>query len=547
MKKLIIFFFSISLFAQDYGNNAETLRLCTSIQTNSFSSNLDADSALDRILEVVGLSKNFVLAPCSDINNAVAVSFKGVRYILYDPEFMSMLSSDTSNWTNLFILAHEVGHHVNGHSLDLVLYAGEIVDAPELKKKREQELEADEFAGFILAKLGASLNQTISSVSNLSNEDDTYSTHPKRDKRISAINNGFIKGLKKNGDNFNYSQNSIFIPRQNISSSINSWETKTTFPSDEIISNLDEPKRYELFNDPFKLDDFKASYPVKVKLSELKGQSINQNASKNLFISINQTAKDVSEEIINKELLVKKLFSSIEGFEYGIRPYNLSIGLYNFLEIPKISSAIYKILKENYLYEKTPKVLGADAYIILEFEYKIDDKFEGTFYAVGDLGWDQNYDWNYELKKYEPNKYYSRIIKHSEKKFTGKIPIELNSSGHKIINRLTYNEDKEWNGLVLKQDNLKTIAPYLSIYFNPDEHHERTYGNDLKNRIDFINKLKKGSKLYIRFSSIIYNTKFNEENYKSNFTFMEVGFPEIESYTYSFDLKGSDDALYFKP
>ena len=116
---------------------------------------------------------------------------------------MSMLSSDTSNWTNLFILAHEVGHHVNGHSLDLVLYAGEIVDAPELKNKREQELEADEFAGFILAKLGASLNQTISSVSNLSNEDDTYSTHPKRDKRISAINNGFIKGLKKNGDNFN--------------------------------------------------------------------------------------------------------------------------------------------------------------------------------------------------------------------------------------------------------------------------------------------------------------------------------------------------------
>jgi hypothetical protein len=91
------------------------------------------------------------------------------------------------------------------------------------------------------------------------------------------------------------------------------------------------------------------------------------------------------------------------------------------------------------------------------------------------------------------------------------------------------------------------MAPYLSIYFNPEEHHESAYGNDLKNRIDFINKLKKSSKLYIRFSSIIYNTKFNEENYKSNFTFMEVGFPEIESYTYSFDLKGSGDALYFKP
>ena len=181
------------MFAQDYGNNAETLKLCTTLQTNSFSSNLDADTALDRILEVVGLSKNFVLAPCSDINNAVAVSFKGVRYILYDPEFMSMLSRNTSNWTNLFILAHEVGHHVNGHSLDLVLYAGEIVDAPELKKKREQELEADEFAGFVLAKLGASLTQTTSSVSKLSNDDDTYSTHPSRDKRERKI----IQGWKR--------------------------------------------------------------------------------------------------------------------------------------------------------------------------------------------------------------------------------------------------------------------------------------------------------------------------------------------------------------
>lgn len=197
MKKLIIFLFSVSLFAQDYGNDAEALELCTTLQSNSFSSDLDADNALDRILSVVGLSKNFVLSPCSDINNAVAVSYKGVRYILYDPQFMSMLSSNTSNWTNLFILAHEVGHHVNGHSLDLVLYAGDIVDAPELEKKRQQELEADEFAGFVLAKLGASLSQTTSSVSKLSNEDDTYSTHPKRDKRIASIRKGWNRGPKK--------------------------------------------------------------------------------------------------------------------------------------------------------------------------------------------------------------------------------------------------------------------------------------------------------------------------------------------------------------
>ena len=164
-----------------------------------------------------------MLSPCSDINNAVAVSYKGVRYILYDPEFMSILSSNTSNWTNLFILAHEVGHHVNGHSLDLVLYAGDIVDAPELEKKRKQELEADEFAGFVLAKLGASLAQTTSSVSMLSNEDDKYSTHPKRDRRIAAI----IKGYKnyKREIRVVSSQKDYNPPVEIISGD---WKTKTS-------------------------------------------------------------------------------------------------------------------------------------------------------------------------------------------------------------------------------------------------------------------------------------------------------------------------------
>ncbi len=263
MKKLVLFLFSISVFTQDYGNNAETLKLCTTLQTNSFSSNLDADSALDRILDVVGLSKNFVLAPCSDINNAVAVTFKGVRYILYDPEFMSMLSRNTSNWTNLFILAHEVGHHVNGHSLDLVLYAGEIVDAPELKKKREQELEADEFAGFILAKLGASLNQTTSSISKLSNDDDTYSTHPKRDRRINSIKAGWNRGKPKPSKTL-----PTTIQRRTTSTTHSDWKTLIEYPSEKIKES----------NNPFEAEKkFDPKIEV-IRTSTVEGKLIYDNS-----------------------------------------------------------------------------------------------------------------------------------------------------------------------------------------------------------------------------------------------------------------------------
>jgi len=100
--------------------------------------------------------------------------------------------SNGNNWGNLFILAHEVGHHINGHSLDLVLYMAEVVEPSTLALKRKQELEADEFAGFILSKLGGSLQDARTSIINVSSTgDDSYSTHPSRDKRLSAVEKGF--------------------------------------------------------------------------------------------------------------------------------------------------------------------------------------------------------------------------------------------------------------------------------------------------------------------------------------------------------------------
>ncbi len=190
MKKLLFLLVFIPLvsFGQDYGNSVDAIKLCTVLQTNNFGTDAEAERGLDRILSVIGASKRFVLQPCSNINNAVAASYKGIRYIFYDRNFMSSVNSG-NNWENLFILAHEVGHHINGHSLDLVLYATEAIEPETLFNQRKQELEADEFAGFILAKLGATLEQTSSTINLIaSNSDDTYSTHPSKSKRLAAIN-----------------------------------------------------------------------------------------------------------------------------------------------------------------------------------------------------------------------------------------------------------------------------------------------------------------------------------------------------------------------
>jgi len=187
---LLVFLVQITIAQKlDYGNDNDTFRICNALSGNNFLSDSSADTALDKILNVIGASKRFVLQSCSNINNAVALSYKGVRYIMYDPSFMQRISS-SNDWVNMFILAHEVGHHINGHQVDVLLSDLEIAQV-SLSQKRTQELEADEFAGFVLGRLGANLNDAISSVASMSDGDDSYSTHPSRSKRQAAIKKGF--------------------------------------------------------------------------------------------------------------------------------------------------------------------------------------------------------------------------------------------------------------------------------------------------------------------------------------------------------------------
>ena len=160
-------------------------------------SDSEAENALDKILNTIGASKNFVLTPCSEINNAAATSYKGIRYILYDKEFMQLINSKTNDWASLAILAHEVGHHINGHSVDVLLLAADVVETKSLENKRKQELEADEFAGFVLARLGATSNEALAFTELLQEKDDTYDTHPTKSKRVASV----IKGYTKAGGN----------------------------------------------------------------------------------------------------------------------------------------------------------------------------------------------------------------------------------------------------------------------------------------------------------------------------------------------------------
>ena len=136
------------------------------------------------MMEQVGLKANFIVKP-GRVENAAASVRHGKRLIEYNPDFINdMNRKGISKWTYIFILAHEVGHHLNGHT---VLKGKKIVEA---------ELEADEFAGFLLQRMGATLLQARMAVNHISNPVSTK-THPGAADRIDAVEKGWNRSSRQ--------------------------------------------------------------------------------------------------------------------------------------------------------------------------------------------------------------------------------------------------------------------------------------------------------------------------------------------------------------
>lgn len=139
----------------------------------------DIDSLLRDIFDHTGLRSNFV-AQAADVPNAMAyMDNSGNRLILYNPRFMRQLvESIGPNWAQLSILLHEVGHHLQGHIFE---NSGDV---------KHREIEADEFSGYLMYRMGATLEEATSVASELTDE-RINPTHPPRSERLAAISTGW--------------------------------------------------------------------------------------------------------------------------------------------------------------------------------------------------------------------------------------------------------------------------------------------------------------------------------------------------------------------
>ncbi len=144
----------------------------------SFSADREAEEVVDRILNVVRLPQNFTVT-AANVPNVSAVLSDGKRLLLYNQFFIrSAGADDDAGWAAVRALAHEIGHLLLNHSLDT---------APE---RPLEELEADDFSGYVLARLRASKRQAVAGMDTLAVA-RARPTHPALPLRLNAIREGW--------------------------------------------------------------------------------------------------------------------------------------------------------------------------------------------------------------------------------------------------------------------------------------------------------------------------------------------------------------------
>ncbi|GAB4173920.1 MAG: hypothetical protein Kow0020_09270 [Wenzhouxiangellaceae bacterium] len=156
-----------------------------------FGSESSASEVVAQILGQVGLPQNFEILETPEVPNAAAVIVVGEdriprRLIAYNPTFIEEVRRTTGkgDWAPVSIMAHEIGHHLSGHTLE------------PGGSQHGKELEADKFSGFVLFKMGASLDDATIAIRSFVSERGSQ-THPPRSQRVRAITEGWEQACRQ--------------------------------------------------------------------------------------------------------------------------------------------------------------------------------------------------------------------------------------------------------------------------------------------------------------------------------------------------------------
>lgn len=146
---------------------------------HNFQSVYEAKQILQSMLDTIRWKENFSIKEQNGIRNAYATIIRGIRWIIYDNNFLEDIDAYASTkWASISILAHEMGHHYYNHTIS------------STGSTPPKELEADALSGYVMQRLGATLNESVAAISTIAS-DKASATHPAKKDRVAAITRGW--------------------------------------------------------------------------------------------------------------------------------------------------------------------------------------------------------------------------------------------------------------------------------------------------------------------------------------------------------------------
>jgi tetratricopeptide (TPR) repeat protein len=312
---------------------------------------IDANDVVELIFSKIGLENTFMITKtCYGLGNAYALKDNDIRYLLIDLEWIKRIKAEQEDWFELYVISHEIGHHLFKHT-----------DNPNLtySESKKEELEADYFAGFVLAKFGAN-NLKIENFFKFLPDSPfpEINTHPQNRERINEIKRGIQDATKDEESEL------LITITENSEFNLTGYEQLVN-KSRAYFSHIIYQKIYELIyeainkyqqairinNDPQLVYELAYLFLYNKNIDQFIN-SINYiySLTKNklylygLFMEIYQRSDFIADDPKIKDLT--RILNSDDMSSYSISPKLISVIKYNLIKWEKSDSNSIKILSE---------------------------------------------------------------------------------------------------------------------------------------------------------------------------------------------------------
>lgn len=270
----------------------------------AYEASAEAKEIVESIMQMNVLPQNFTVRS-ADCSNALATVIGKQRYILYSTAFLENFKKEAdTKWAAYCVLAHEIGHHLSNHDLA----------ETNPKVRKGYELEADKFAGGVMFRLGATLEQAQAGINTFSSTTDSQ-THPPKRARLEAVAVGW-KQAEELGSKAEGNTGSV---------EVNSDEKKLY---DQALAEKDPYKAIELLDQAIELkEDYADAYfergKRKVDIENVDEIRVNYNDALddyNVYISMRPKKAEAYAER-------GYAFRRLDRDEEALKDYNQAIRL----------------------------------------------------------------------------------------------------------------------------------------------------------------------------------------------------------------------------